>query len=79
MARYVTKHWEAGYEGVTRAERKGGPYRVYEPDALCGRTFMLDGSTAANISDAERALASVAGDTAIAKPSRPVPFRQDGR
>lgn len=56
MARYVTKHWKAGFEGATRAERKGGPYRVYEPDTLAGRRFTIDGSVAADMSDAERAL-----------------------
>lgn len=56
MARYVTKHWKPGFEGATRAERKGGPYRVYEPDMLCGRRFTLEGSVAADVSDAERAL-----------------------
>ena len=56
MARYVTKHWKAGFEGATRAERKGSPYRVYEPDTLCGRRLMLEGSVAADVSDAERAL-----------------------
>ena len=56
MARYVTKHWKAGFEGATRAERKGGPYRVYEPDMLCGRRFAMEGSVAADVSDAERAL-----------------------
>ena len=56
VARYVTKHWKAGYEGATRAERKGGPYRVYEPDKLCGRRFTMEGPVAADVSDAERAL-----------------------
>lgn len=56
MARYVTKHWKAGFEGATRAERKGGPYRVYEPDMLCGRRFAMEGPVAADVSDAERAL-----------------------
>ncbi len=55
-ARYVTKHWKAGFEGATRAERKGGPYRVYEPDKLCGRRFTMEGQIAADVSDAERAL-----------------------
>lgn len=57
MARYVTKYWKAGFEGATRAERKGGPYRVYEPDALRDRSFLTDGATAADVSDAERAIA----------------------
>ena len=54
MARYVTQHWRAGFEGATRAERKGGPYRIYEPDMLCNRRFTMDGSVAADVSDANR-------------------------
>lgn len=63
MARYVTKHWKAGFEGATRSERKGGPYRVYEPDTLLGRTFLMDGATAADVSDAERAIAQFDSST----------------
>lgn len=63
MARYVTKHWKAGFEGATRAERKGGPYRVYEPDALRERAFLMDGATAADVSDAERAIAQFDSST----------------
>jgi Fic family protein len=49
---------EVGGLGVPRRDRKGGSYDAYVPDRLVGRTFAFDGATAADVSDAERALAS---------------------
>lgn len=56
MAEYRTMHWKASFEGETRLARKGGPYETYLPDPLYGRTFFLQGETAADLSDAERAI-----------------------
>lgn len=50
------KRWRPGYDGLTRAERKGGVYRAYLPDTLSDRRWLLDGETAADMSDAERAV-----------------------
>lgn len=61
MAHYEERRWKGDYEGMTRRERVGGPYRAYEPDPLSGRPFMLHGETAADISDAEREIAHLNG------------------
>lgn len=59
MAEYRTMHWKGTFEGETRLTRKGGPYKTYLPDALSGRRFLLQGETAADLSDAERAVAQL--------------------
>ncbi|MDR1185702.1 MAG: Fic family protein [Coriobacteriales bacterium] len=56
MAEYIAKHWMGEYNGATRKERMGGTYQVYCPDPLATRAFSLSGETAADISDAERAI-----------------------
>jgi Fic family protein len=49
--------WEAtGREsGLSRRNRQGCRYEVYVPDYLRGQAFTFDSSTAADVSDAERA------------------------
>ena len=59
MAEYIKKHWAGEYAGVTRKERKGGFYEMYSPDTIDGRPFNLSGETAADISDAERAIIEI--------------------
>lgn len=59
MAEYRSQHWKGSFEGETRRARKGGSYETYLPDTLCHRTFLLHGETAADISDAERAVISL--------------------
>ncbi|WP_139651450.1 Fic family protein [Raoultibacter phocaeensis] len=61
MARYVDLHWKGDYEGLSRRERKGGLYRAYEPDVLAGRSFLLQGETAADIADAEHEILRLNG------------------
>lgn len=56
MAEYRTMQWKATFEGETRRARKGGLYETYLPDPLRSRTFLLQGETAADLSDAERAV-----------------------
>lgn len=56
MAEYKSKQWEGTFEGETRLARKGGAYRTYYPDPLCERSFLIRGETAADLSDAERAV-----------------------
>jgi Fic family protein len=43
-------------EGLPRRDRQGCKYEAYVPDLLVGRTIKLDGATAADIADAERAV-----------------------
>ena len=42
---------------MPRRLRAGGPYSAYVPDDLIGRTFTLAGQVAADVADAERAVA----------------------
>jgi Fic family protein len=42
--------------GLPRRERRGCDYEAYVPDTLVGRALILDGETAADVSDAERAV-----------------------
>jgi Fic family protein len=58
MARTVRGHWitEAS-AGVARRDRRSCDYDAYVPDALTGRRIVLDGDAAADIADAERAIA----------------------
>ena len=43
-------------EGLPRRDRRGCVYEAYVPDPLVGRTIALDGATAADVADAERAV-----------------------
>jgi Fic family protein len=58
MARVARRHWitEAS-PGVARRDRRSCDYEAYVPDLLSGRKLMFEGSTAADIADAERAIA----------------------
>lgn len=56
MARYVAKHWHGNDNGWTRNDRQTCSYKIFEPDALNGRTLMLDRVTAAEVDDATRKL-----------------------
>jgi Fic family protein len=58
MAKVIRKHWitEAS-PGVARRDRRSCDYEAYVPDLLTGRKQMFEGSTAADIADAERAIA----------------------
>ena len=57
MARLVKLRWRAEFSsGLPRRDRQGCEYEAYIPDPLMGRKLMLDGSTAADVADAESAL-----------------------
>jgi Fic family protein len=43
--------------GLPRKDRQGCNYEAYVPDPLAARTIMLDGASAADVADAERAVA----------------------
>lgn len=65
MGSYIRKRWisEAG-SGLPRAERRSCEYDVYLPDRISNRTFRLDGEVAADVADAESAIARL--DTRVA-------------
>jgi Fic family protein len=58
MAKVARRHWitEAG-PGVARRDRLSCDYEAYVPDLLTGRKLMFDATAAADIADAERAIA----------------------
>jgi len=58
MARYVRQRWISdGASGIPRVERRSCEYDAYLPDPLGERTFRLDGAVAADVADAEAAIA----------------------
>jgi len=60
MARVIRKHWATDLDaGLSRRDRRSCDYDAYVPDVLAGRRIALDGDTAADIADAERAIATL--------------------
>src|SRR5580658_5410119 len=58
MAGVVRKHWITDADtGLARRDRRSCDYEAYIPDPLAGRKLSLDGDTAADVVDAERAIA----------------------
>jgi len=58
MARVVKRHWVTdAASGLPRRDRLSCDYEAYVPDALAGRAVMLEGAVAADVSEAEAALA----------------------
>jgi Fic family protein len=58
MAKVLQRHWitDAG-AGLARRDRRSCDYEAYVPDLLTGRRIVFDGDTAADVADAERAIA----------------------
>jgi Fic family protein len=58
MADFETRYWAGAgpFSGLPRRYRTSGPYKVYVPDRLLGRSFLLRGDDLADASDAERAV-----------------------
>lgn len=57
MAHFVDEYWVSEGGGITRRDRQGCQYRAYVPDPLCGRGFSFAGDVAADVADAEAAVA----------------------
>jgi len=59
MAYFEIRRWEPAIRltGLPRKDRRAFHYRAYFPDALSGRPIMLDGNVAADVADAETAIA----------------------
>ncbi|MFD3593345.1 Fic family protein [Nocardia sp. NPDC058640] len=64
MAELLPCRWESSLDrgGLSRRDRSAGSYDAYLPDPLVGRAFTLDGATAADVADAEIALARLDRD-----------------
>ena len=58
MARLIKRRWEPSLSsGLPRRDRQGCEYHAYLPDLLTGRGINLTGETAADVADAEQAVA----------------------
>lgn len=63
MARLIKLQWgpQLG-SGLPRRDRQGCQYEAYIPDPLMGRRITLDGTTAADVTDAEKAMTQLSFD-----------------
>ncbi|MGH9269656.1 MAG: Fic family protein, partial [Ilumatobacteraceae bacterium] len=60
MSKVLRRRWQSTLNGgLSRKERRGCEYEAYVPDPLVGRRFRLDGNVAADVADAERAIATL--------------------
>jgi hypothetical protein len=58
MSKFVKRRWDTTYSsGLPRSDRAVCAYEAYVPDPLMGRPVRLDGDVAADITDAETAVA----------------------
>ena len=58
MGSYVRERWVSEHvSGVPRADRRSCEYEAYMPDPLIARPVLLDGEVAADVADAETAIA----------------------
>ena len=57
MSRVIRRRWINDYTGPSRKDNRGCEYEAYLPDPLVGRAFTIDGEVAADIADAEAAIA----------------------
>ncbi|MHB1488451.1 MAG: Fic family protein [Acidimicrobiales bacterium] len=57
MSRVIRRRWINDYTGPSRKDNRGCEYEAYVPDPLVGRVFTIDGEVAADIADAEAAIA----------------------
>lgn len=57
MSRLEDRVWSDGASGRSRRDRQPCKYKIYVPDLLVGRGFLLDGAVAADVTDAELAIA----------------------
>jgi Fic family protein len=58
VAEAIKRHWTSTIDaGLSRKDRRSCDYEAYVPDRLVGRQVVLDGPVAADVSEAEAALA----------------------
>jgi len=57
MSKVIRRRWTSDLAGPTRADRRSCDYEAYVPDLLVGRSFGLDGGVAADVAEAEAAIA----------------------
>jgi len=60
VAKVIRRHWTTDVgAGLARRDRRSCDYEAYVPDVLAGRNIALDGDAAADVADAERAIAAL--------------------
>ena len=60
MSKLLRRRWQSRLDsGLPRKDRRSCEYEAYVPDRLMDRGFRLDGTVAADVADAERAIASL--------------------
>jgi Fic family protein len=60
VSKVLRRRWQSSLGAdLSRRDRQGCEYEAYVPDRLMGREFRLDGSVAADVADAERAIATL--------------------
>jgi hypothetical protein len=57
MARVIRRRWASDLSGPSRRDSGGCEYEAYVPDFLVGRKITVDGDVAADVTDAEAAIA----------------------
>ena len=57
MSKILRRHWSTDLSGPSRRDRRPCEYEAYLPDILTGRSFTLDGDVAADVAEAEAAIA----------------------
>src|SRR5580700_4919857 len=58
MSKVIKRHWSSDIgSGMSRRDRRSCDYEAYVPDSLAGRRIALDGEVAAEVVDAEVAIA----------------------
>src|ERR1700736_4201564 len=57
MSRVSRRRWIGDHSAPSRKDRRSCEYEAYLPDRLAGRSITLDGEVAADVADAEAAIA----------------------
>jgi Fic family protein len=57
MSRVILRHWISDHSAPSRKGNRSCEYETYLPDLLVGRAITLDGDVAADVTDAEAAIA----------------------
>lgn len=59
MASHIRQRWTAQFEGMSRRDRQGCNYDAYLPDPLAGWELFMPADVAADLADAENAVAEL--------------------
>ncbi len=59
MSRLIRRRWTSELRGPSRRDNAGCDYEAYLPDRLANRSFRLDADVAADVADAEAAIATL--------------------